>query len=439
MPLAAQPVGTSAATDSAFPVVALGASAGGLPALEEFFGHMPDDSGMAFVVVTHQHPGHQSLLRELLARKTGMSVVEIDGDTVVERDHVYTMPSGKDLTIVDGHLQTTEPDPLAPVPLPIDHFFRALARDQRERAIAVVLSGTGTDGTLGIEEIKANLGMVMVQQEQSAAFSGMPHSAIATALVDYILPAADMPRQLIAYSQGIFYRGWAAPERPPADAPHALAQVLAVLRDRIGHDFSQYKRSTIERRIERRMNVHHVENATEYLRVLQENPAEVDLLFKELLIGVTSFFRDRQAFGALERALRRVLATRPPGHVVRVWVPGCSTGEEAYSIAILLRECADAFGRPLSAQVFATDLDPTAVEVARSGNYPLGIANDVSPERLARHFVRDRRRHSGSRMTSARWWCSPPRTSWRTRRSPSSTCCRAATCSSTSVPSSSSG
>ncbi|HEX6810401.1 MAG TPA: chemotaxis protein CheB [Planctomycetota bacterium] len=369
-----------------FPIVGLGASAGGLEALEEFFSRMPKDAGVGFVVVTHLHAGQPSMLAELLGRKTAMPVVEVGGDTAVCPDHVYTVKPGFNLSILGGVLHPLAAGDEVPRRMPIDSFFRSLAQDQKERAIGIVLSGTGTDGSLGIKEIKGELGMVMVQDEKSARYAGMPQSAITTRLVDYVLPPAAMPEQLVAYVRGLepsVGRTAVARELPPPDAMH---QVFALIRDATGHDFSQYKMSTVHRRIERRMNVHHLGTVENYVEYLRSNPVEIDLLFKELLIGVTSFFRDAGAWSALASAISALLAQKPDDYVLRAWVPACSTGEEAYSLAMMLRETMDALGRTLGVQVFATDLDAGAIEVARLGVYPSGITNDVSTQRLARFF-----------------------------------------------------
>ena len=377
----------AAAAADTFPIVGLGASAGGLGALEAFFENVPSDSGLAFVVVTHQHPKSRSLMAELLARKTSMPVVEVRSATHVEPNHVYTLQPGYNLGIENGVLQ---PAPAAARPqpqMPVDYFFRSLAHDQKERAVGIVLSGTGSDGSLGLKEIKGELGMVMVQDETSAEYSGMPHAAIATEVVDYVLPAAEMPRQLLTYVAA------SMPGRQhsvPSDTlPDVLQQIFLAIRERTGHDFSRYKRSTVWRRIERRMNVHHLDTLNKYVRYLKKHPAEVDSLFKELLIGVTSFFRDDEAWQALAQPLRELLSDKPNEYVLRAWIPGCSTGEEAYSLAILLRECLDELKKPFNVQIFATDLDMTAIDVARAGVYPLGISNDISAQRLARFFTLD--------------------------------------------------
>jgi len=372
-----------------FPIVGLGASAGGLQALEEFFSNMPVDSGMAFVVVTHLHPDQPSMLSELVGRKTAMPVTELKKSTIVEQNHIYTIMPGRNVAMFKGALQPMTPDRTAPLSLPIDYFFRSLAQDQKDRAIGIILSGTGSDGTLGLKEIKGALGMVMVQREESASYAGMPQSAIATGLVDYVLAPAEMPAKLVAYVKDAYGTPPRVLAREGVPQPDALQQIFVLLRARTRHDFSQYKGSTINRRIERRMNVHHLDSLKRYVRFLQENPAELDLLFKELLIGVTSFFRDPEAFEALSAALGVVLSKKPDNYQARIWVPGCSSGEEAYSIAILLREFMERTKKPLAVQIFATDLDSDAIDLARAGLYPLGIANDVAPKRLKRFFVRE--------------------------------------------------
>ncbi len=344
---------------------------------------------MAFVVITHQHPGHTSLLPELLGKETKMSVVEAADGMKLEANHVYVGPSGGHLALLGGTLQRMETDRKEAPRLPIDYFFRSLAEDQRERAIGIVLSGTGTDGTLGVKAIKGESGMVMVQQPESAKYAGMPSSAIATGMADYVLPTAAMPRQLVAYVKGPYLAGGAVAADGPEVAAEPIQKIFVLLRSRTGHDFSSYKTNTIGRRIERRMNVHQISRPSHYLRYLRENPHEIDSLFKELLIGVTSFFRDPDAWEKLCVELERLIASRPEDYTLRIWVPGCSSGEEVYSTAILFRECMDTAKRGADAQVFGTDLDTEAIETARAGKYPDGIAVDVSPKRLERFFTRD--------------------------------------------------
>jgi two-component system, chemotaxis family, CheB/CheR fusion protein len=312
---AIQPATNTMDTDRpGFPIVGVGASAGGLEALEELFGSMPADMGLAFIVVTHQHPEHTSMLPELLARTTGMPVRQVAGGTKLEPNHVYVAPPGFNLAILNGTLHRIETERKESPRLPIDYFFRSLAEDQKERAICIVLSGTGTDGTLGLREIKAQSGMAMVEQPQSAKYAGMPSSAIATGLVDYVLSPAAMPAQLIAYAKGPYLQGAKAAAEAPAVSTELAQKVLVLLRSHTGHDFSSYKSNTLRRRIERRMNVHRIDEPIQYLLYLQENPHEIDLLFNELLISVTSFFRDPDAWDALGPALTDLIQSRSDEH-----------------------------------------------------------------------------------------------------------------------------
>jgi two-component system, chemotaxis family, CheB/CheR fusion protein len=371
-----------------FPVVGIGASAGGLEALQEFFQHLPADSGMAFVVVTHQHPGHVSLLPSLLSKATSIPVVEAHDGLRVEPNQVYVGLPGGLLGIAGGVLHRLDADSVRAPHLPIDHFLRSLAVDQREHAICVVLSGTGSDGTLGVRAIKAESGMVMVQEPPSAKYAGMPASAAATGLADYVLPAAAMPEQLIAYTRGPYLKVRTPASDAPSFSRESLQQILALLRVRTGHDFTCYKTNTIRRRIERRMNVHQIKEPAAYVRYLRENLHELDVLFGELLISVTGFFRDPHAFEALaEKALPGLIASHTDEQPIRVWVPGCASGEEAYTVAMLLRESLENVKRTTDVQVFGTDLDAHAIDAARAGIYPAGITADVSKERLERFFT----------------------------------------------------
>jgi two-component system CheB/CheR fusion protein len=375
-----------AETFPGFPIVGIGASAGGLEALEELFRDMPPNTGMAFVVVSHLHPGHTSMLPELLGKVTRLKVEDAGDGVQVQPDHVYVGAPGGHLAILHGTIHRMEAD--RRVHLPIDYFLRSLALDQKEKAICIILSGTGTDGTLGLRAIKADLGMAMVQQVESAKYAGMPSSAIATGLADYVLSPAEMPRQLVAYAKGPYLVTPPAEREEPAGL-EPIQKIFVVMRERVGHDFSGYKASTIRRRIERRMNLHQLKSITAYARFLQDNPHEIDILFKELLIGVTSFFRDPEAFEALAVALPELLKSRPDNYMLRVWVPGCASGEEVYSLAMVLRECLESLKRRLDVQIFGTDLDGEAIDIARIGQYPDGIAVDVSPQRLDRFFVRE--------------------------------------------------
>ncbi|MBL8375403.1 chemotaxis protein CheB [Accumulibacter sp.] len=383
---------TAAETPStaSFPIVGIGASAGGLAAFEAFFSGMPSDAepGMAFVLVQHLAPDHKSILSDLIQRYTRMQVFEVADGMVVQANCAYIIPPNRDMACLNGSLQLLEPAEPRGHRLPIDFLFRSLALDQKERAIGIVLSGTGSDGTAGVRAIKDEGGMVMTQSPDSAEYDGMPRSALDTGLVDYVLPPAEMPAQLIAYATHAF--GQSA--RPAAvggpKSELALKKIVVLLRAQTGHDFSLYKPSTIQRRIERRMAVHQIKALDSYVRYLQETPPEVEALFRDLLIGVTNFFRDPEAFAVLEKqVIPTLFANQPAGAVIRVWSAGCSTGEEAYSIAILLQEHMETLKQSYTAQVFATDIDSRAIATARSGLYPASIAADLSPQRLARFFM----------------------------------------------------
>jgi two-component system, chemotaxis family, CheB/CheR fusion protein len=389
----ARVAGPALFTGTGFPIVGIGASAGGLAAFEAFFSGMPADknSGMAFVLVQHLAPDHKSILTELIRRYTRMQVYEVEDGMTVRPDCAYIIPPNKDMAFLNGSLQLLEPAAPRGQRLPIDFFFRSLAQDQRERAVCIVLSGTGSDGTLGVRAIKGEGGMVIVQNPESTEYDGMPRSAIATGLVDYVLPPAEMPARLMAYAAHAFGKIPRSVSATTVKIEDELKKISVLLRTQTGHDFSLYKQNTIIRRVERRMALHQIERMDGYIRYLQQNPAEVEALFRDLLIGVTSFFRDPEAFVALKEGIvTRLFAQKPSGALLRIWAPGCSTGEEAYSIAILLIEQMESLKKNFKLQVFATDIDSRAIETARSGIYPASISADVSPERLARFFTRER-------------------------------------------------
>ncbi|MEY4582588.1 MAG: hypothetical protein RL701_7291, partial [Pseudomonadota bacterium] len=387
-PRAAKPrTRSSERPDHARPlIVGIGASAGGLEALETFFDAVPHDSGLVFVVVTHQHPDHPSLLPLLLARRASIPVLVASEGTVVEPNHAYVAAPGSNLTLCAGKLENSELVSRPGLNLPIDYFFRSLARDQGQHAACVVLSGTGTDGTLGLREIKAHSGLALVQDEQSAHYNGMPHSAAATLVADHVMRPEQMPAQLVAYARAAHADTVAAPALG-FELTNALPRIFALLRNRVGHDFSGYRLNTIERRIERRMRVHQLTDPSDYVALLQKQPHELDHLFQDLLITVTHFFRDPSAFKALENKLAKLMELEPEPVSLRVWVAGCATGEEAYSIAIVALELAERSGKRLQLQIFATDLDPRAIAFARTGLYSEGVAADVGAERLQRFFV----------------------------------------------------
>ncbi|EKO39878.1 MAG: PAS domain S-box [Solidesulfovibrio magneticus str. Maddingley MBC34] len=391
-PALAQAIENTSPADpaSAFPIVGIGASAGGLAAFEAFFSGMPaeTDPGMAFVLVQHLAPDHESLLTELIRRYTRMQVFEVTDGMVVQPNCAYIIPPKHDMAFLGGRLQLLPPSAARGLRLPIDFFFRSLASDQHERAIGIVLSGTGSDGVAGVRAIKGEGGMVMAQTPGSTEYDGMPRSALATGLVDFELAPADMAAQLMAYAAHAFGPRPLRASTPTSD--NAMRKIFILLRTHTGHDFSQYKPSTIDRRIERRMAMHQIAGKDAYVQYLQQTPAEVEALFRDLLIGVTNFFRDPEVFKTLaEKIVPALFAGKPAGAFVRAWSPGCSTGEEAYSLAILLQERLDALPVHCQVQVFATDIDSQAIATARTGIYPASIAADVSPERLARCFSTD--------------------------------------------------
>lgn len=390
VPADAQETALAATPRSSFPIVGIGASAGGLAAFEAFFSGMPADTdpGMAFVLVQHLAPDHNSILVDLVRRYTRMQVFEVEDGMVVQPNCTYIIPPNHDMAFLNGTLQLLPPAAPRGQRLPIDFFFRSLAQDQHERAIGVVLSGTGSDGTQGVRAIKGEGGMVMAQNPESTEYDGMPRSAIATGLVDFELPPAEMPAQIISYVAHALGKSPRPASAPPQKAESALKKIFVLLRAQTGHDFSMYKPSTIHRRIERRMAVHQIEALNEYVKYLQQNPVEVEALFRDLLIGVTSFFRDPEAFKALEeQVIPKLFAGKPTGSSVRVWSTGCSTGEEAYSLAILLQEHMESLKQSFTVQLFATDIDSMAIATARAGLYPASIAADISPERLGRYFL----------------------------------------------------
>ena len=379
-------------TPAQFFIVGIGASAGGLAAFEAFFSAMPADTdpGMAFVLVQHLAPDHKSILTDLIKRYTRMQVQEAEDGMTVRPNCAYIIPPNRDMALLNGALQLLEPIAPRGLRLPIDFFFRSLAQDRREQAICIVLSGTGSDGTLGIRAIKGEGGLVIVQTPGSTEYDGMPQSAIATGLVDYVLPPAEMPAHLIAYTTHAFGKGHVRIAGAPSKEMDTLKKICIVLRDHTGHDFSQYKQNTLTRRVERRMAIHQIDRVEGYLVYLQKSPPEVDALFRDLLIGVTSFFRDPEAFEVLHtRIIPKLFSGKAKNGAVRIWTCGCSTGEEAYSIAILLQEHLEELKQAYKLQVFATDIDREAIEKARAGIYPASIAADITPERLARFFVQD--------------------------------------------------
>ncbi|MCX6879700.1 MAG: PAS domain-containing protein [Verrucomicrobia bacterium] len=374
-----------------FPIVGIGASAGGLEALELFLKNVPAGSGMAFVIVQHLDPTHKGIMAELLQRGTPMKVMQVKDRTHVQPDCVYVIPPNKDLSILHGVLLLLDPVTPRGLRLPIDFFFRSLAEDAQERGLGVILSGMGSDGTLGLKAIKGKAGAIFVQDPATAKFDGMPRSAVDAGLADVVAPVEALPGRIIAYLKhipSIPDTGLAAEDKSHS----AFEKVVLLLRSQTGHDFSLYKKNTVYRRIERRMGIHQIGKIATYVRFLRENPQEAVLLFNELLIGVTSFFRDPEAWEQLQtEVIPALLKSRPPTQPLRIWVPACATGEEAYSMAILFHEALEKLHKPghlPALQIFATDLDKDAIEKARAAVYPPNIVADVSPERLSRFFVK---------------------------------------------------
>lgn len=371
-----------------FPIVGIGASAGGLKALQQFFTQMPADTGMAFVVILHLSPEYESNLAGVLQQTTAMPVTQVTEAVRVEPNHVYVIPPTRQLSMSNDTIQLEDLIELPGRRASVDLFFRTLAETQGRRAAAIVLSGTGADGAVGIKRIKERGGVTLAQDPQEAEFDGMPRSTIATGLVDFVLPVGEMPETLMTYWRSGETVNLPVTDTPPAiDEAEALREVFYLLRTRTGHDFSQYKRPTLMRRIGRRMQVTAVTDLPAYLEVVRTHPEEVQALLRDLLISVTNFFRDREAWLALEAIIPEIFRNKNAGDQVRVWVAGCATGEEAYTMAMLLHEYASTLDQSPVIQIFATDIDEEAIATARQGVYPESIVADVSPERIQRFFV----------------------------------------------------
>lgn len=372
-----------------FHIVGIGASAGGLKALENFFSTMPNNCGMSFIVVSHLDPKHTSMLPDLLGRYTKIMVDQAQDGMSVERNHIYVIPPNKEMTLVRGTLVLRKPSEPHGQRFPINTFLRSLAWDQKQRAICVILSGTGTDGTLGLRAVKAEGGMTMAQAPASAEYDGMPRSAIATGLVDDVLPAEKMPARLVKYVSDPNSKGDPQIVTRTEQSPEPMEELFRLLESQTGHGFSSYKKSTISRRVERRMASHNIKSLSSYLRFIQRNPAEIHTLFSDLLIGVTHFFRDPEAFKSLSKVLNTTLRKRPQDSTLRIWSPGCSTGEEPYSLAILLHECMNKLKRHFRVQIFATDIDSQAIRMARAGVYAARVVTELTAARLKGFFLED--------------------------------------------------
>ena len=371
-------------------IVGIGASAGGLESFEEFFRNLTSNSGIAFILVSHLDPDHASMLAEILQRSTEMPVREVQDKMVVEPNHVYVIPPKSDMAIFHGALQLSIPEKIRGQRLPIDYFFRSLAEDQGERSIAVIFSGTGTDGTLGLRAILGAGGTTFVQDPATAQYDGMPSSAVRNNLATYIMAVDKIPKKLLSYVNNQFKKEARAFPAVEDSTIYDTREILKIIRSATSHDFSLYKQTTIGRRIERRMEANNIKSINDYGRYLRENPLETQILFKELLINVTNFFRDPEAFDILKKAiLPQLFLDKPEDYCFRMWVPGCSSGEEAYSIAISLREYMDEIKQDFKIQIYSTDISEESIIAARLGVYPENIAIDVSPDRLKRFFIKD--------------------------------------------------
>lgn len=374
-----------------FLIVGIGASAGGIQALQEFFEHTPVGSGIAYVVILHLSPDYDSQLTSLLQQVTSIPVTQVHSRVRVLPDHIYVVPPNQHLTMIDGHIDVSPNTLVEERRAPVDIFFRSLAETHGASAVSVVLSGTGANGSMGLKRIKECGGAIFVQNPREAEFNEMPRNSIATDLVDEVLNVADIPAKIIAYkkSLGTVHITEEAEQRPE-DQQFALRTVFSHLRMRTGHDFSNYKRPTLLRRIERRINIHNLPGLPEYAAYLQKHPEEISSLLKDLLISVTNFFRDKRSFEELETEIfPRLFEGKKAQDQVRIWVAGCATGEEAYSMAMMCAEiCLTMLDAP-KVQIFATDIDEAAIAHAREGYYTLNDAADVSPERLRQFFNKE--------------------------------------------------
>jgi two-component system CheB/CheR fusion protein len=379
---------TVSSKNKTFSIVGIGASAGGLEALEQFFENMPKNSGMAFVIIQHLAPNHKSIVPELLQRITEMKVTTVSDGLKIKPNYVYVIPPNKSMSVLNGSLYLFEPIETQGLRLPIDFFFRSLAEDIKGLSIGIVLSGMGSDGSLGLKTIKKEGGMVLVQEPKTAKFDSMPKSAIKAVIADIVATAEELPAKLLSIIKSNYRKS----EEPEVVKDiNSLEKIIILLRTQTGNDFSQYKKNTLYRRIERRMVIHQIESIAFYVRYLQENPPEIEILFKELLIGVTNFFRDASVWEYFKDVVfPNMFEELDHQYTIRAWVPACSTGEEAYSLAIIFKEAIEKakLDKNLTLHIFATDLDNGAIEQARKGVYLDNIVADVSAKRLSRFFVK---------------------------------------------------
>ncbi|PKM68637.1 MAG: chemotaxis protein CheR [Firmicutes bacterium HGW-Firmicutes-2] len=383
-------MGTKEKEEQNFSVVGIGASAGGLAAFEAFFTGMPKDvePNMTFVLIQHLAPDHKSILTEIIERYTNLPVFEVEDGMIIKPNCIYIIPPNKNMALINGSLQLLDFTSPRGQNMPIDYFFRSLATDQKERAVCIVLSGTGSDGTLGLRAIKDEGGIAIAQSTESAEYNGMPSSAIATGLVDYQLAPDEMVKNLISYVSHASRIADHPVDTLESNNENLLKKIFLLIRNQKGHDFSKYKPSMINRRIERRLAVNQIENMADYIKFLQQTPAEIEVLLNDMLIGVTSFFRDKDAFEKLEKEIiPKLFEGKPENSTVRIWCAGCSTGEEAYSIAILLREHLEELKMRYNVQIFATDIDRQAIAIARSGIYSSSVIEELSSERIEKFFI----------------------------------------------------
>ena len=384
----------SFASEKSFPIVGVGASAGGLEAFTQLLEHLPSTTGMAFVLIQHLDPTHASQLPDILSRKSTMPVREVQGNTVAEPDHIYVTPASENLRIDKGILRRVPRAMGSSTPnMAVDEFLQALAKDRGNLAFGIILSGTASDGTIGLKAIKAEGGITFAQEPSSAKFDGMPSSAIAAGAVDFVLPPDAIAQQLVALSSHPYLTQGPSESEAEISATNGdLTPIFGVLRSATGIDFTYYKHNTILRRIERRMALHGIEILKEYSRRLRHDRAEAKILAQEFLINVTAFFREPGVFDSLhELAFPALIENRSESDPIRVWIPGCSTGEEAYSLAIALTEFLEAHDSSIGIQIFATDLSDAVIEKARAGFYLENALSGVSPERLQRFFIKRER------------------------------------------------
>jgi two-component system, chemotaxis family, CheB/CheR fusion protein len=383
-----------------FPMVAIGASAGGLDAFRTLLAALPEKTGMAFMLVQHLDPAHASMMVQLLAPHTALTVLEAREGMELERDHVYIIPPGRYLAVRNGALRLSQPQARQGVRMPFDFLLQSLAEAFGERAVCIVLSGTANDGSVGARAIKGVGGLVIAQDPDEAEFDGMPRSAIATGAVDLVLPLAKIPDALAKYAGHPYLKTGENDAALPLG--EGTIKIVDLLRKKTSHDFALYKEGTIGRRIERRMAMAGIEDSNRYLELLAKDPEEIQRLANDLFINVTRFFRDAKAFELLtEKMIPEVVRMQPPARPIRVWVAGCSTGEEAYSIAMLFLEAIVAAQRNMKLQIFASDIDEDAVAVARDCLYPTTIEADVTPARLTRFFTKEDQGYRVSRELRA--------------------------------------